>query len=185
MNLKNTLFILFIALQINTFAQSHFRDVAKTNKSLPGQTAPYDMIFVEGNRDMPSFYIGIQEEPNINYMIYLKWLIQVFGQDQANVVLDALPVDRYDSNGVAVYLPFKYKLVQKYIKNAYYSFSEKVYPVIGDTFSYFPVMERMADLRYAYEPVTNLSWKQIQNYMAWKTDRLNEMILIKKRCFEV
>ena len=33
---------------------------------------------------------------------------------------------------------------------------------------------------FAYYPVTNLTWEQIQNYLAWKTDRLNEEILIKK-----
>ena len=32
---------------------------------------------------------------------------------------------------------------------------------------------------FAYYPVTNLSWLQIENYLAWKTDRLNESILIK------
>lgn len=32
---------------------------------------------------------------------------------------------------------------------------------------------------YAYYPVVNLTWQQIQKYLAWKTDRLNESILIE------
>ncbi len=31
---------------------------------------------------------------------------------------------------------------------------------------------------FSYYPVTNLSWEQIDNYLLWKTDRLNEAILI-------
>ncbi len=34
---------------------------------------------------------------------------------------------------------------------------------------------------YAYYPVTNLTWKQIENYLVWKTDRLNEYILIENK----
>lgn len=33
---------------------------------------------------------------------------------------------------------------------------------------------------FAYYPVTNLTYEQIDNYLYWKTDRLNESILIKK-----
>ena len=159
MKQKNIIFLLFIVLQINTFAQSHFQDVAKKNKALPGQTAPYDMIFVEGTRDMPSFYIGIQEEPNINYMIYLKWLIRVFGHEPI-LVLNALPFSSNDPN--------KHIMDTLFRKDEYFG-----------NFTPEKEMERLFNPKYAYEPVTNLSWKQIQNYMAWKTDRLNEMILIK------
>jgi len=32
---------------------------------------------------------------------------------------------------------------------------------------------------YAYYPVTSASWKQIQDYLQWKTDRFNEYILVE------
>jgi formylglycine-generating enzyme required for sulfatase activity len=32
---------------------------------------------------------------------------------------------------------------------------------------------------FAYYPVTGLDWKQIQEYLCWKTDRLNESIMIR------
>ena len=32
---------------------------------------------------------------------------------------------------------------------------------------------------FAYYPVTGLTWLQVQDYMGWKTDRLNEMIMVK------
>ena len=35
----------------------------------------------------------------------------------------------------------------------------------------------------AYYPVTNCDWIQIQNYLAWKTDRMNEEILIRNDIF--
>ncbi len=38
----------------------------------------------------------------------------------------------------------------------------------------------MTNPAFAYYPVTNLTWRQIDHYLAWKTDRLNEAILIEK-----
>ncbi|MBN2681998.1 MAG: SUMF1/EgtB/PvdO family nonheme iron enzyme [Bacteroidales bacterium] len=32
---------------------------------------------------------------------------------------------------------------------------------------------------YANYPVTNISWRQIKNYLSWKTDRLNEWVMIE------
>lgn len=32
---------------------------------------------------------------------------------------------------------------------------------------------------FAYYPVTGVDWEQIQNYLCWKTDRLNESIMIR------
>lgn len=37
---------------------------------------------------------------------------------------------------------------------------------------------------YDYYPVTGVSWRQIQNFLSWKTDRLNEMILVKSKITE-
>ena len=93
--------ILFFFIVIVTFSSCvstlHVKEVAKRNHALPGQTAPYDMVFVEGNKNMPSFYMGIQEESNINYMIYLQWLLSVYGADYPKVVYNALPYNDGDT----------------------------------------------------------------------------------------
>jgi len=117
------------------------------SKNLPGQTAPNDMYFVEGNENIPSFYISKIEEPNINYLIYLLWTNSIFGESYPEVVKAALP-QQTDTT-----LNFNYNdpYVQSYLTHP----------------------------AYAYYPVTNLSWAQIDQYLSWKTDRLNESILIK------
>jgi len=45
-------------------------------------------------------------------------------------------------------------------------------------------IEFTANPKYAFAPVTGLSWLQIQKYLHWKTDRLNESILQRKGFFE-
>ncbi|MEX0966541.1 MAG: hypothetical protein WD077_04835 [Bacteroidia bacterium] len=134
--------LLFITCSNNVY----FKKVRKINFALPGQTAPPDMVLIEGNDTMPSFYVGIMEEPNINYVIYLQWLHKVY-LDYPFVLLQALPHIPGNSKALA--------LNEAYI-NGY-----------------------LTNPAYAYYPVTNLSWEQIQNYLTWKTDRLNESILIE------
>ncbi|PCJ23521.1 MAG: hypothetical protein COA97_11400 [Flavobacteriales bacterium] len=70
--------------------------INRINKKLPGQTAPNDMVFIQGNDSIPSFYIGVTEESNLNYVIYLNWLIHVYSGDYPEIVLAALP---HKSNG--------------------------------------------------------------------------------------
>ena len=50
----------------------------KINRSQFGQTAPPDMMLVPGVDGLDSFYIGIIEEPNINYIMYLKHLAATY-----------------------------------------------------------------------------------------------------------
>jgi formylglycine-generating enzyme required for sulfatase activity len=43
-----------------------------------------------------------------------------------------------------------------------------------------PVLQgRLRNPAFAYYPVTDCDWLQIQDYLAWKTDRLNEAILVR------
>jgi len=121
--------------------------IQKTNKSLMGQTAPSDMVFISGNDFVSSFYIGVSEEPNINYVIYLKWLIAVFGNDYPEKVFEALPHKPNGDKTCSLNDPF----IQSYLTNP----------------------------AFAYAPILNLDWNQINQYMHWKTDVLNEEILIK------
>jgi formylglycine-generating enzyme len=122
----------------------YFSEVPKTNYNLPGQTAPPDMVFIKGNDTIPSFYMGITEEPNINYVIYLQWLSRVY-LDYPQIILDALPKRPGDSMLQVIDEPF----ISGYLTNP----------------------------AYAFYPVVNLTWEQVQNYLQWKTDRLNESIL--------
>ncbi len=118
------------------------------NAKQAGQTAPPDMVFIEGKGEMESFYISTTEEPNINYVIYLNWLDAVFGGSYPEVIKDAMP-KKYDND---TWSSLNDPYLQSYLTHP----------------------------AFAYYPVTNLTWEQIQNYLAWKTDRLNEGILIEK-----
>jgi formylglycine-generating enzyme required for sulfatase activity len=112
---------------------------------IQGQAAPPDMVLMKGKGDVPSFYIGLSEEPNINYMIYLEWLKRVY-VDYPEVSEEALP--SIASND-------QIKFNDPYLKY------------------------NMRHPAFAYYPVTGVSWNQIEYYLRWKTDRLNEDILIK------
>ncbi|MEX0966539.1 MAG: hypothetical protein WD077_04825 [Bacteroidia bacterium] len=145
-NLRIPSLLILTAFLCTCSSDVYFKEVPKRNYALPGQTAPPDMVFIEGNDTMPSFYVGITEEPNINYVIYLQWLHTVY-IDYPQVLGDALPHIPNDSDALALHEPF----ITGYLTNP----------------------------AYAYYPVVNLTWKQIQRYLAWKTDRLNEAILIE------
>ena len=147
--MKKLMISLFVILHVAAHAQSFSENMAKRNYALLGQTAPSDMVLVKGNDKMHSFYMSVQEEPNINYVIYLKWMIHVFSNDYPEAVKNALPVNPGDT-------------------------------VLGASSNAF-FLNYLTNPEYAYYPVVNLTWKQIQNYLIWKTDRLNEMILIKNK----
>jgi hypothetical protein len=115
--------------------------------TIVGQCVPPDMVFVPGNNTIKSFYMGISEEPNINYRVYLKWLKDVFGSSYPEMVSKAVP----DNSQWAKALEYNDPYVNAYFTHPAYSY----YPVVG------------------------LSWVQIQNYLAWRTDRVNEQILIQ------
>jgi len=138
-------FSLFVITLVSCSRHLGLNRVNGANYALPGQTAPPDMILVEGNDSIEPFYISVIEEPNINYIIYLKYLAEVYSLTPV-VFAEALPMAT-DDDGTHINEPF----LTNYMTNPY----------------------------CAYYPVTNLSWLQIQRYLEWKTDRLNESILIK------
>lgn len=116
------------------------------NPKISGQTPPSDMVFIAGEGKVPSFYIGISEEPNINYVAYLNWTKKVF-IDYPEVFEDAKI--RFNNGG-------------------------EVTRFNDPNLTYH--MEHPA---FAYYPIVGATWLQIQNYLQWKTDRLNESILIE------
>jgi formylglycine-generating enzyme len=111
---------------------------------------PNDMVLIKGESDMESFYISVTEEPNINYLIYLDWLWHTYGWAYPEIYENALP--------------------KKQDRSPLYDFKDTILnaydPRTHPAFSYFPIV--------------GLTYEQIQNYLMWKTDRLNETILIKK-----
>lgn len=113
---------------------------------LSGQTAPLDMVFVEGQGKIPSFYVGRSEEPNINYVAYLSWLKNVF-VDYPEVYKDAKI--KFNKGGSTT------------------------------RFNDPSLVYHMEHPAFAYYPIVGATWHQIQQYLTWKTDRLNEDILIQ------
>lgn len=140
-----------LLLALFSCKNTQFSSVAKYNNQLPGQSAPPDMIFVPGNDSIESFYIGVIEEPNISYVMYLRWLLTVH-LSHPEIFTEALP---QTDNGIGWRTPDETHVVN-YLLNP----------------------------RCAYYPVTGLTWLQIQKYLQWKTDRLNEAILIESGVFE-
>lgn len=120
---------------------SHYAD-----KDLQGQTATTDMVFVKGIGKIPSFYVGVSEEPNVNYVAYLNWLRRVY-------------VD--------------YPQVAENAKIKFNSQSEM--PRFNDPL----LVYHMEHPAFAYYPIVGATWYQVNNYLQWKTDRVNEFILIK------
>lgn len=147
-SLKLLFFLVISVFFIQCKNEVYVKGIKKINSKIPGQNAPNDMIFVQGDKDMPSYYIGVSEEPNINYVIYLRWLLMVYS-DFPEVFYNALPNAPNDTSINQINEPF----IKGYLTNP----------------------------AYAYYPIVNLTWSQIQNYLHWKTDRLNEAILIKNK----
>jgi formylglycine-generating enzyme required for sulfatase activity len=86
------------------------------------QTPPPDMVFVPGNGSVPSFYMGVSEETNLNYNLYLKWLDTVFS-DYSFVKDWATPKNReWDTNTL-----LNDPLYNQYFTHPAYAY----YPVVG------------------------------------------------------
>lgn len=109
------------------------------------QTTPPDMVYVQAGGDLPSFYMGVTEECNINHEIYTDWLKYTFA-DYPEVIEMARPKSRDVSHLL-------------HFNDPYYSYYQN-------------------HEAFAYYPVTGLTWVQAMNYLQWKSDRLNEFILI-------
>jgi gliding motility-associated lipoprotein GldJ len=115
------------------------------------QTPPPDMVFVPGNGSVPSFYMGVTEESNLNYNLYLKWLETVYGK-YAPIHEWAMPGDTLINDTVTTYNDPLY--TQYHTHPAYAN-----YPVVG------------------------VNWLQAMEYLQWKGDRLNEIILVENKLY--
>lgn len=144
----------FVVILIFPFLFSTCHQGSSLSQSVPaghpkviGQTAPLDMVFIPGEGDIPSFYMGVSEEPNINYLLYLKWTKSVFGESYPEVYENAQP--------------------KRHIPTRLMKYNDPL------------IKAYMTHPAFSYYPVTGLSWIQIQEYLRWKSDRLNETILIE------
>jgi hypothetical protein len=86
------------------------------------QTTPPDMVFVAGDGSLPSFYMGISEECNINYQIYRNWQNMVF-LDYPEVNYYSEPQNRDVSDLLQFNDPY-YSYYQNHEAFAYY-------PIVG------------------------------------------------------
>lgn len=144
----------------------------RINKNYLGQKTPPGMVLVEGGTftmgslqddimgdwdtspkkmQIRSFYMDEAEVTNAEYTFYLKWLFKVFPPSNEN------------------------------FKNIYRS-------ALPDTLVWRNVLGNNDPLKNAYlrhpayanYPVVGVSWLQANAYCTWRTDRINERILIKK-----
>jgi hypothetical protein len=86
------------------------------------QTTPPDMVFVVGDGSLPSFYMGVSEECNINYQIYRNWQKLVY-VDEPEVYSQSEPQNRDVSNLLQFNDPY-YSYYQNHEAFAYY-------PIVG------------------------------------------------------
>lgn len=119
--LKKSIYYIIILLFF-TACQKRYTHTPSAN--VVGQTPPADMVFVPGDGSVPSFYMGFTEECNLNYNIYLQWLLQVH-VDYPAVYDHALPKNRDVSDLMLMNDPY-YKYYQNHPAFAYY-------PVVGIT----------------------------------------------------
>lgn len=147
--MKNIILLFSIIILFSCGTDKIYKTTAKKNNNgIPGQSAPPDMIFIPSTeKHIPSFYASAVEEPNINYVIYLKWLSAIYGESYPEIVEKALPK--------------KTTINSSYQHNDPYLRAYMTHPA------------------FAYYPVVNLNFKQIDHYLSWKTDRLNETILAR------
>lgn len=142
------------------------------DKQYKGQQTPPGMVLIEGGtftmghvqddvvfdwnttpvqQQVRSFYMDEAEVTNKEYLFYLEWLQKVFPTDNENYVYI------YES-----------ALPDTLVWRDRLGFNES----LTETYLRHPA--------YADYPVVGISWVQAVNYCKWRTDRVNEKILMDK-----
>ncbi len=106
----------------------------------------YEWNAVPRRVTVSSFYMDETEVRNIDYREYVYWLSRVFGDNNRQVVYNAMPDTLVWRDPVAYNEPY----VEYYFRHPSYN----QYPVVG------------------------VNWMQSNDYCAWRTDRVNEKILV-------
>ncbi len=143
-----------------------------SNKSYKGQQAPPGMVLIEGGsftmghvqddvlfdwnttpvkQQVRSFYLDETEVTNSEYLFYLEWMEKVFPPNDLNYK-DIYLSAVPDTLVWRNVLGFNELLTENYLRHPAYA----DYPVVG------------------------VSWVQANQYCKWRTDRVNEKILMEK-----
>lgn len=146
--MKKIIILLILIILTIGIVSSTMSKFLKGLKNKASDYIPNDMIFMPGNSEIESFYIGSSEETNYNWQIYLIWLEKVY-IDYKNMYSKAIP--------------------KSFSQNEFLKYNDKY---IDDYFD---------NPAFANYPVTGVSWLQVQDYLLWKTDRINEYILIQEK----
>lgn len=113
----------------------------------------YEWNTVPRRVTVSSFYMDETEVRNIDYREYIYWLERVFGDNNPQVFINALPDTLVWRDPMAYNEPY----VEYYFRHP--SFNQ--YPVVGVT------------------------WLQANDYCLWRTDRVNEMLLVREGYIEL
>jgi sulfatase modifying factor 1 len=106
----------------------------------------YEWNSVPRRVTVSSFYMDETEVRNIDYREYVYWLLRVFGDNNLQVVYNAMPDTLVWRDPVAYNEPY----VEYYFRHPAYN----QYPVVG------------------------VNWLQSNDYCLWRTDRVNEKVLV-------
>ncbi len=143
-----------------------------TNSNYKGQEAPPGMVLIEGGtftmghvqddvlfdwnttpvkQQVRSFYLDETEVTNTEYLFYLEWMEKVFPPNEENYK-DIYQSAVPDTLVWRDVLGFNELLTENYLRHPAYA----GYPVVG------------------------VSWIQANQYCSWRSDRVNEKILMDK-----
>ena len=144
----------------------------KNSKSFKGQIRGPGLVFVEGGtftkgnvkdnvmhdwnnsptqQYVRSFFIDKTEVTNSMYVEYLFWMNKVFGKNKESKLYEIYSEALPDTLVWRNPLGFNEDMVNNYLRH--------------------PAFEN--------HPVVDVSWKQATNYAKWRTDRVNERILVE------
>ncbi len=113
----------------------------------------YEWNAVPRRVTVSSFYMDETEVRNIDYREYVYWLTRVFGDNNRQVVYNALPDTLVWRDPVAYNEPY----VEYYFRHPAYN----QYPVVG------------------------VDWLQSNDYCQWRTDRVNESVMVDNGFIEL
>jgi len=115
------------------------------------QDIRYDWNNVPKKITVSSFYMDETEVRNMDYLEYLYWIERMYGSNYDNGSYPEVYWNALpDTNVWRSKLSFNEPLVENYLRHPAY----REYPVVG------------------------INWSQAMDYCAWRTDRVNERILI-------
>lgn len=139
-----------------------FSAAATAQRGLP--KAPYTTFITSSD----TFLISEKPVTNREYLVYLMWIYNVYGQDYPDSFFEAFP---------GIQITNSEKLWQEY--------SSTSLP-LDVIFRYTPAFVRdyMFNPKYLDYPVVGVSWEQATRFCHWLSDRYNEATLMRQGYME-